>query len=84
MHSPTLGWALHDSDQRIARAQVTQVTMPHCRSQFVATNPEHGMQEHEAQQQKARLESDARIAAMQKELLAKEDQERAELEKEYK
>lgn len=58
--------------------------MPRRRSQFEATDPGHGMQEHEAQQQKARLESDARTAAMQKELLAKEDQERAELEKEYK
>ena len=43
-----------------------------------------GLQEIDAQQQKARVEADARLAAMQKDMLKQEDQERAELEKEYK
>ena len=43
-----------------------------------------GLQEIEAQQQTARLEADARLAAMQKDMLKQEDQERAELVKEYK
>lgn len=42
------------------------------------------MQEIEAQQQTARLEADARLAAMQRDMLKQEDQERAELDKEYK
>ena len=42
------------------------------------------LQEVQAQQQQARLDSEARVAAMQKELLHKEDVERAELETDYK
>ncbi len=38
----------------------------------------------EADLQKARLESEGRLAAMRKSLLAAEDAERAELEREYK
>lgn len=42
------------------------------------------MQDFEAQLQRAKLEHDARLAAMHKELLDKENHERAELETECK
>lgn len=48
------------------------------------TRTAYAAQDVEAQKLKARLESEARVAAMQKELLHKEDAERAELEKEYR
>jgi len=44
----------------------------------------HSLQDTEAALQQARAESDGRLAAMRKGLLAAEDAERAELEKEYK
>ena len=44
----------------------------------------HSLQDTEAALQQARAESEGRLAAMRKGLLAAEDAERAELEKEYK
>ena len=42
------------------------------------------VQDTEAELQKARLTSEGRVALMRKELLAAEDAERAELEREYR
>lgn len=41
-------------------------------------------QDTEAEEQRAKKESEGRLAALRKQLLAAEDAERAELEKEYK
>ena len=42
------------------------------------------VQDIEADVRKSKLESEARLAAMRKELLAAEDRERSELEREYR
>ena len=42
------------------------------------------VQDVEAEVQKSKLESEGRLAAMRKELLATEDKERSELEHEYR